>query len=210
MKVLLFGAHGPTGRYIASQLSGQCISFKVLLRRAAHSLEFAALGADIVLGDLTQDFSDAFDADVTHVIYAAGSTGLGREEERQIDRDAVKCTADHAKRLGVRKLVVISSLSAPWPELLPGGLHYSLMKREGDDHVVASGVDYVILRPGPLSDERGVGTIALVSDRRANMVPVAREDVAAAAVTSLRKDVTRKVIGFIGGSTPIAQALREG
>jgi uncharacterized protein YbjT (DUF2867 family) len=209
MNVLVIGAHGRTGRHIARQLHARSIPFKVLLRRAAHEPEFAALGAAIVLGDLAQDFSDAFDAEVTHVIYAAGSTGSGgREEERQIDRDAVKQTADHANRLGVRKLIVISSLSAPWPELLPSGLHYSQMKREGDDYVEASGVDYVILRPGELSDERGVGTIALASERQANPLPVAREDVATAAVESLANDLSRKVIGFVGGPTPIAQALR--
>jgi len=212
MKVLMFGAHGRTGRHIARQLHAQSLPFKVLLRQAAHEPEFAALGAGVVLGDLAQDFSDAFDADVTHVIYAAGSTqSSGREEERQIDRDAVKHTADHSKRLGVRKLIVISSLSAYWEQQTPADLqHYSQMKREGDDYVEASGVDYVILRPGELSDERGVGTIALETEWQPNALPVAREDVATAAVTSLRNDLTRKVIGFVGGPTPIAQALRDG
>src|SRR5258708_19492218 len=85
MKVLLIGAHGRTGRHIARQLRAASLPFKVLLRKSAHRGEFAALGAEIVLGDLTNDFSHAFD-DVTHVIYAAGSAeSEGVNEERAIN-----------------------------------------------------------------------------------------------------------------------------
>jgi len=38
------------------------------------------------------------------------------------------------------------------------------MKREGDDYVIASGIDYVILRPGRLSDDVGAGTIQLATE----------------------------------------------
>ncbi|HEV7835117.1 MAG TPA: NAD(P)H-binding protein, partial [Caballeronia sp.] len=53
MKVLLIGAHGRTGRHIARQLRAASLPFKVLLRKSAQRGEFAALGAEIVLGDLT-------------------------------------------------------------------------------------------------------------------------------------------------------------
>ncbi|MEA3127298.1 MAG: hypothetical protein QOD67_4317, partial [Caballeronia sp.] len=156
MKVLLIGAHGRTGRHIARQLRAASLPFKVLLRKSAQRGEFAALGAEIVLGDLTQDFSHTFD-DVTHVIYAAGSAeSEGVNEERAIDRDAVQRTADYAKRRRTKQLVVISAISAYWPKSSPLALkHYSKMKREADDYVQASGVPYVILRPGPLSDDIG-------------------------------------------------------
>lgn len=71
MKVLLIGAHGRTGRLIAQGLHDHAAPFRALLRKSAHKSEFAALGAEIVLGDLDQDFSHVFD-DITHVIYAAG------------------------------------------------------------------------------------------------------------------------------------------
>jgi uncharacterized protein YbjT (DUF2867 family) len=208
MKVLLIGAHGRTGRHIAQQLRAASLPFKVLLRKSAHRGEFAALGAEIILGDLTNDFSHAFD-DVTHVIYAAGSAeSEGVNEERAIDRDAVQRTADYAKRRRTKQLVVISAISAYWPKSSPLALkHYSKMKREADDYVQASGVPYVILRPGPLSDDVGRGTIALCTQRSADAAPVSRDDVARITVACVKRDVRDEVIGFVGGDVPIADVL---
>ena len=72
LKVLLIDAHGRTGRLIAQRLHDEAIPFRAMLRKSAHRSEFAAMGAEIVFGDLTNDFSHAFD-DITYVIYAAGS-----------------------------------------------------------------------------------------------------------------------------------------
>ncbi|MGX7002598.1 SDR family oxidoreductase [Caballeronia sp. KNU42] len=208
MKVLLIGAHGRTGRHIARQLRAASLPFRVLLRKSAHRGEFAALGAEIVLGDLTNDFSHTFD-DITHVIYAAGSAeSEGVNEERAIDRDAVQRTADYAKRRRTKQLVIISAISAYWPKSNPLALrHYAKMKREADDYVQASGVPYVILRPGPLSDEIGRGTIALSSQRNADAAPVSRDDVARIAVACIQRDVRDEVIGFIGGDVRIDDVL---
>jgi uncharacterized protein YbjT (DUF2867 family) len=208
MKVLLIGANGRTGRHVARQLRAASLPFKVLLRKSAQRGEFAALGAQIVLGDLTHDFSHAFD-DVTHVVYAAGSAeSEGVNEERAIDRDAVQRTADYAKRRRTQQLVVISAISAYWPESSTLQLkHYSKMKREADDYVQASGVPYVILRPGALSDETGRGTIALATDRNASTLPVSRDDVARVTVACITRGVRDEVIGFVGGDTPIDVAL---
>lgn len=217
MTILLIGAHGRTGQHIARRLAAARLPFKVLLRRAEQAGMFRALRAQIVLGDLTRDFSHAFDG-VTGVIYAAGSAeSEGDKEERQIDRDAVKLTADLVARRRAGKLVVISAISAYWPERSPLGLqHYSQMKREGDDYVIAHSqrVDYVILRPGPLSDGPATGTIALATERAASATPVSRADVADVTVRVLTGDVHRAVIGFVGGDVPvdaaIAAAVREG
>jgi uncharacterized protein YbjT (DUF2867 family) len=208
MKVLLIGAHGRTGRHIAVQLHAAALPFKVLLRKSAHRGEFAALGADIALGDLTEDFSHVFD-DITHVVYAAGSAETeGVNEERAIDRDAVQRTADYSKRRRTRQLVVISAISAYWPERSPLALrHYSRMKREADVYVQKSGVPYVILRPGALSDESGRGTIALATDRGVNPLPVAREDVARVTLECIRRGTRDEVIGFVGGDVPIGDVL---
>lgn len=208
MKVLLIGAHGRTGRHIARQLRTASLPFKVLLRKSAHRGEFAALGAEIVLGDLTNDFSHAFD-DVTHVVYAAGSAeSEGVNEERAIDRDAVQRTADYAKRRRTKQLVVISAISAYWPESSPLALkHYSKMKRQADDYVQTSGVPYVILRPGALCDEFGRGTIALSTQRGLNAAPVSREDVARVTVACITRDVRDEVIGFVGGDARIDDVL---
>lgn len=208
MKILLIGAHGRTGRQIAKHLNKEAIPFRALLRQSAHKSEFVALNAEIALGDLTEDFSHTLDG-ITHIIYAAGSAeSEGVTEERTIDRDAVHRTADYAKQRHVQQLIVISAISAYWPERSPLALkHYSRMKREADDYVEKSGVPYVILRPGPLSDEPAAGTIALTTERTENAAPVSREDVALVAIESIKRNLNDKVIGFIGGKEPITTAL---
>jgi uncharacterized protein YbjT (DUF2867 family) len=205
-KILLIGATGRTGRALADLLQGHReFSLTALVRRPGYSLP----GAQCVVADLNHDFSAAF-AGVSHVIYAAGSAeSEGAAEETAIDRDAVMRCADYGLAHNVRKLVVISALSAYWPENSPAALrHYSEMKRAGDDYVVASGIDYVILRPGPLSDAPGVGKIALTEQRHDDAPPVARQDVAWAALEAIKLGVSHKIVGFVGGSVPIEQALR--
>ncbi|MGS0893391.1 SDR family oxidoreductase [Burkholderia stagnalis] len=205
-KLLLIGATGRTGQACADLLLKQP-EFEVtaLVRRQGYALP----GARVVEADLTDDFSAAFQG-VTHVIYAAGSAeSEGAAEEEQVDRDAVARAAGYALAGNVQKLVVISSLSAYWPERSPDALrHYSRMKREGDERVIASGVDYVILRPGPLTDDPGVGKIALTEERIDPAPPVSRQDVAWAAIEAIKLGISRKIIGFVGGSVPIEQALR--
>ncbi|KWE54494.1 NAD-dependent dehydratase [Burkholderia ubonensis] len=205
-KVLLIGATGRTGQACADLLLKQP-EFEVtaLVRRHGFTLP----GAKVIEADLAGDFSHAFQG-VTHAIYAAGSAESdGAAEEEQVDRDAVARAADYALACNVQKLVVISSLTAYWPERSPDALrHYSQMKREGDDYVIASGVDYVILRPGPLADEPGVGKIALTEERLDPAPPVSRQDVAWAAIEAIKLGISRKTIGFVGGGVPIEQALR--
>jgi uncharacterized protein YbjT (DUF2867 family) len=206
MKVLLIGATGRTGVALADLLlKQQDFEVTALVRQPDYTLP----GAKVIVTDLTGDFSAAFKG-ITHAIYAAGSAeSEGATEEEQIDRDAVARAAEYAKAHNVQKLVVISALSAYDPERATEALrHYARMKREGDERVIASGVDYVILRPGPLSDGPGIGKIALAEARPDDPVPVARQDVAWAAIESIKLGISRKTIGFVGGSVPIEQALR--
>ncbi|SAK94972.1 SDR family oxidoreductase [Caballeronia ptereochthonis] len=208
LKVLLIGAHGRTGRLIARRLHEESLPFRAMLRKSAHKSEFAAMGAEIVLGDLINDFSHAFD-DITHVIYTAGSAETeGVHQERAIDRDAVMRTADYAKRRRVQQLVVVSALSAFHPQRNPLPLrHYSRMKREADEYVAQRGVPYAILRPGPLSDEPAHGAIGLASERTEHMPAVSREDVARIVVRCVTLGISDRMIAFVGGDEPIDAAL---
>lgn len=204
MKVLLIGAHGRTGCLIARRLHDEAIPFRAMLRKSAHKSEFAAMGAEIVLGDLTNDFSHTFD-DITHVIYAAGSAATeGVHEQRAIDRDAVMRTADYAKRRRVQQLVVVSALSAFYPERSGFALrHYSRMKREADAYVAHRGVPYAILRPGPLSDEPARHAVALADALTERKPEVARADVASIAVRCVTLGISNRMIAFVGGGEPI-------
>ncbi len=208
MSILLIGASGRTGRLVAEKLHAGAMPFRAMLRNVAKNDEFKLLGASTVIADLEGDFSPAFDGART-VIYAAGSAETeGVEQERLIDRDAVIKSVDYAKRHGIHTFVVISALLASAPERSPEALrHYAQMKRESDDYVIASGLNFLVLRPGELTMNLGTGTIEIVSDPDTPRVPVTRHDVAKVVVEALKIGLVNKTIGFAGGNAPIFEAL---
>jgi uncharacterized protein YbjT (DUF2867 family) len=210
MTILLIGASGRTGRLIAEKLHDAASPYRALIRNPARSDEFSRLGASPVIADLNGDFSHAFEGART-AIYAAGSAETeGPDQERLIDRDAVCKSVDYARQHGVKRFVVVSALLADDPEHSPELLrHYARMKRESDDYVVASGLDYVVLRPGTLTMDPGVGTIRIVSDARSAHEPMAREDVAGVVIEVLNLGLVRKVVSFAGGDVAIRDALLE-
>jgi uncharacterized protein YbjT (DUF2867 family) len=73
--------------------------------------------------------------------------------------------------------------------------------------VVASGLSYTIVRPGPLSDAPGTGRVAAgVSVPHAE---IAREDVAGTLVACLDEPGTSGVtFELMGGGEPIDEAIR--
>jgi uncharacterized protein YbjT (DUF2867 family) len=207
MTTLLIGANGRSGRPTAARLGEANIPFRAMVRDERQKEQFSGLGADVVVADLTKDFSHAFDG-VDTVVFTAGSAETeGAESERLIDRDAVIKAVDFAKQRGVKRFILISTLLAPAPESGPEALrHYVQMKRESDDYLINSGLNYVVLRPGPLTMDPAAGTIAVTDDPAARQ-PVAREDVATVVLEVLRKGLGSKVIGFTGGEVPIGEAL---
>jgi uncharacterized protein YbjT (DUF2867 family) len=208
MTTLLIGANGRSGRPIATRLAEAKIPFRAMIRDEQQQEHFSRLGADVVVADLTEDFSHALDG-VDTVIFTAGSAETeGSESERLIDRDAIIKAVDYAKQRGIQRFIVISTLLAPAPERGPEALrHYVQMKRESDDYLINSGLDYVVLRPGPLTTEPGTGRIAVTEDPSARK-PVAREDVAAVVMEALQGGLSNRIIGFIGGDVPIREALK--
>jgi uncharacterized protein YbjT (DUF2867 family) len=208
MSILLIGAGGRTGRLVAAKLHGAGIAFRALIRRDAQSSYFTELGASPVIADLTHDFSAAL-AGAHTVIYTAGSAETeGAEQERLIDRDAVKKAVDYAKQHGTDRFVVVSTLLAYAPERAPEALrHYAQMKRESDDYLIGSGLDYLVLRPGTLTMEPGAGTIKIVLDAQSAREPVAREDVAEVVLEALRAGLVNRTVGFAGGDEPVDDAL---
>ncbi len=205
VKILLIGAASRTGQALVDLFSKQP-DFEIiaLMRDPDH----APPSTPVLPASWKDDFFAAF-TDASYAIYAAGSIETAStSEEQQMDRDTVARAAAYTKANKLHKLVVISSLAAYWPERNPRALqHYARMKREGDEAVIASNINYVILRPGPLADAPGVGTIAL-TENQDHVTPVARQDVAWAAIEAIKLNISQKIIGFVGGSVPIDQALR--
>ena len=82
------------------------------------------------------------------------------------------------------------------------------MKREADNALVASDLEWVILRPGTLISEDGNG---LVNANRA--IPygkVARGNVAATLAALIDSpEINREIIELTNGNTPVLDAIRS-
>ena len=204
MSALLIGATGRTGIHLATRLHQQGTALRVIIRDPARQPLFAELGAQALVIDLRDDFSRAFDG-IDTVIYAAGSSeDEGDSEERAIDRDAIVAACDYARRYRCQRFALISTLLAGEPERSPPGLgHYARMKAEADEHLINSGLDYLILRPGSLSDAPGRGGVRPLEHQADETGPVSRHDVAHVCVAALDAGLCNRILGFGAGPEKI-------
>jgi uncharacterized protein YbjT (DUF2867 family) len=104
---------------------------------------------------------------------------------------------------------MISSIGADDPsagseEMRP----YLQAKADADAALVASGLDYTIVRPGFLTDDPGTARVTAGPDVERAEIP--REDVAAVLVGALDQPRTiGKTFVVVSGDTPIPDALLQ-
>ena len=86
MDVLVIGANGQVGRNIVKELADTNHNAVAMVRKEEQKAKMEELGASkVVLADLEEDFSNAFD-NVDAVIFAAGSgPKTGAEKTLTID-----------------------------------------------------------------------------------------------------------------------------
>lgn len=180
-----------------------------MVRKEAYRGDVEALGAESVMGDLTDPASlrDAVEG-CDAAIFAAGSGG---EDVRGVDRDGAIALMDAAEAAGVERFVMLSAMNADAPEESPEGLReYLRAKAEADDYLRGTDLSWTILRPGSLTDEPGTGMIRTGAhlDRESGTIP--REDTAATLVASLDEPATEGVtFEVLSGETPIEAALDD-
>ncbi|HEY8591065.1 MAG TPA: NAD(P)-binding oxidoreductase, partial [Naasia sp.] len=111
---------------------------------------------------------------------------------------------------GVRRFVQISAIGVDEP--LPDDTEevwaaYVAAKRDADEALRASGLDWTILRPGGLTDDEGTGEVRIGPTVPRGSIP--REDVAAVVAEVIEEE---RSIGrqweVVAGDAPIAEALR--
>jgi len=211
MVVAIAGAHGKIAMRLTALLTADGDSVVGLIRNSDHAREVGERGASPVVCDLERATSDEVataisGADAT--VFAAGA-GPGSDAERKLsmDRDGAIKLLDGAKAAGVPRFVIVSSVGAERP---PDGDDvfsvYLRAKAEADEAVQASDRDWMIVRPGRLTDDRGTSRVRIDAAPFRGHVP--RDDVAAVIARLLHDPrVSRRVLYVNGGEQPIEQAL---
>ncbi|BAU56559.1 oxidoreductase ylbE [Halorhodospira halochloris] len=210
MHILVVGAHGQIGSLLVERLAPSRHEVRAMVRYPDQQPALAARGAsETVVADLERDCREAVRG-VEGVIFTAGSGPLtGADKTDSVDRRGAKRIISAAEDAGVRRFIMVSAMRTECPEQAPEKLRYYLdAKREADEHLRNSSLDWTIVRPGRLLDTPGKGRIKFGEDLDYGEIP--RSDVA--ALLGALIDVpasSRRILDAVTGETPIKQAIRE-
>jgi uncharacterized protein YbjT (DUF2867 family) len=208
-EVAIAGAHGQIGRRLTRLLVARGDRVRGLIRNPDHADDVRADGGEPVICDLesasVEEIASAV-AGADAAVFAAGAgPGSGAERKWTMDRDgAVKLLEASPPRY-----VIVSSIGTDNP---PDGDDvfsvYLRAKAEADAAVAASDLDWTIVRPGSLTDDRGEGRVTLSVDPVRDRI--ARDDVAAVLAAVLAEPRTvGKILYLVRGDDPIDVALES-
>lgn len=212
MRVFIIGVSGAVGRLLAGRLTARGDSVAGLVRRQAQQRDLAERGVIARVAELATVDAPALAAmfgQVDAVVYTAGSNGGDRGVTAAIDGDGVITALEAASRAGVSRFALVSVL----PEAARGQGHspdeefYFAVKKLVEVRVTESDLDWLILRPSMLTDQPGIGTVALGPAQPHD--EISREDVAQTLAELLHEPrIRRQILELNQGTTPIAVAVR--
>ncbi|WP_164072729.1 MULTISPECIES: NAD(P)H-binding protein [Stenotrophomonas] len=212
-QVFIVGAAGKVGRSLAQQASARGHRVLALHRAQEQAAELTALGARPVQGDLLQLDVAALAAlmkgcDV--VVFSAGAGGKGGASMTDaIDGRGLEMAVAAAQAAAVPRFLLVSAFpeAGRGKHLSDTFENYMVVKKRADVHLAESPLDWVILRPGTLTDEPGTGRV-----RAGLAIPygnIARADVAATLLALIEHPQLRRcIIELTEGDTPVFDALQ--
>ncbi|WP_414567096.1 SDR family oxidoreductase [Nostoc sp. CCY 9925] len=192
--IFLAGASRGVGREIAQCLRRQQLKVKALLRTLTVASELEKIGIQVVQGDALNvgDVERAIQADeqIDTVISTIG--GLPADGQRP-DYLGNKNLVDAAVKAGVQNFILVSSIGAGdsvnalSPQALAALGTVLAEKDKAEQHLIASGLTYTIIRPGGLKSEPATGNGVLTEDPRI-IGSINRQDVAELVCRCLNSD----------------------
>lgn len=214
--ILVVGSTGMVGRDICRRLARAGVAARALVRPTsdpAKVVELRALGLEIVEGDLRDAASLAAACQgATAVISTASSMPFayqpGVNDIATTDRDGVIKLIDAAAATGVQRFIATTfsgNLDLPFP--------LRDAKRAVERHLVASGLDWTILRPSCFMEvwlspavgfDPAAATATIYGDGTKPISWIAATDVAAFAVASLDNPCASRATLELGGPEAIA------
>lgn len=210
MQVAIAGAHGQIAMRLIRRLVARGDTVVGLIRNPDHAPDVEEAGARAEVCDLEQatvtQLADLV-AGCDGAVFAAGAgPGSGAERKLTIDRDGAIKLLEATAASGAR-FVIVSSVGAEDP---PSGDDvfevYLRAKAEADAAVMDSDREWVVIRPGPLTNDAGTGRARI--DTTPFRGEVSRDDVAEVLALALHEPRAAGHILYVGGgSEPIEQAL---
>ncbi|HKG51764.1 MAG TPA: NAD(P)-binding oxidoreductase [Actinomycetales bacterium] len=221
MLVVIAGGHGQVARRLSRALVAQGHTVIGLIRNREHATDLQEDGARPVVLDLeavsVDEVSQVLNG-ADAVVFAAGAgPGSGDARKQTVDLGAAVLLADAAELVGVRRYLQVSSMGVEsvrdgaTPEGVdPGFVVYLRAKLAAEEDLRRRDLDWLVVRPGRLTDEPGTGRVRL--DAATGRSDVPREDVAAvlaALLERLRRNPAsgRRVLELVAGEDPVEEAV---
>lgn len=217
VKILIAGANGKVGTILAGKLWGHSGFSPVgLIRDVRQQTKFTALGVPSIVGDLEEGVS-SFLPGLDAVIFTAGSGArTGPEKTTDVDQNAAIKLMGDCESAGVRRFLMVSAIGADPNSDSTRIQHYLRAKGVADSRLRSSKLDYTIIAPGTLIDERGTGRIQVAKDLGFHGY-LPREDLAESIIECLKnynsigktiqvvsggQKVKDAIVGLVGGGLP--------
>jgi uncharacterized protein YbjT (DUF2867 family) len=211
MDVLVAGAHGQIGRRLLRLLAARGNNARGLIRNPDHAADLEADGAHPILCDLEVDDVRPHIGGAAALVFAAGAgPGSGAERKRTVDFGAAVKLIEAAWELGVARYVMVSSMGTFDIAHADAAMQpYFQAKRDADDALIGSGLDWTIIHPGRLTNAPGTGFVELGPA----LTPggeIPRDDVALAIFHTLHAPNTiRAQFDLLSGTTPVDVAIGD-
>lgn len=167
--ILVFGGTRGTGLAIIKILAGRGEEVTAFVRPTSDVSQLETLGVDLFVGD-------ALDRDSVKAAFDAGSfraviSSLGGGRDSSVDDVGTINVVEGAKASGVERMVMVSSIGAgESTDAIPFFVRWILgpaleRKTKAENHLMASGLIYTIIRPGGLGEGPATGT-GVLSDNQ--------------------------------------------
>lgn len=191
MRVAVVGANGKIGQQLVKLLHNDAEHEAVaLVRKEAQQKQWQDNGVEARLADLEGTLAHLADAlaGVDAIAFTAGSGGnSGDDKTLLVDLDGAVKTMEAAQAAGIKRFVMVSAWQANnrenWAdELKP----YYAAKHYADRELMRSDLEWTIVRPGALTDDKGSGRVDIGEQLPAGKIP--REDVAHVLLGCLTTD----------------------
>jgi nucleoside-diphosphate-sugar epimerase len=195
LRIALAGASRGVGREIARCLQSASYSVTALVRSNAARADLEAMGLQVIV-------ADALDADAVNRALSACAPvdvvistigGVPQDGGERSDYLGNRNLIDGAVQTGVPRFILVTSIGSAEsavalpPQVLQVLGPVLLEKEQAEQHLIASGLTYTIIRPGGLKSEPATGQGVLTADPTV-AGPIHRADVAELVCRCLASD----------------------
>ncbi|ODV92305.1 hypothetical protein CANCADRAFT_84553 [Tortispora caseinolytica NRRL Y-17796] len=216
--ITIIGGHGKIARILTPLLVKRGVQVHNVIRKSEQMSAIKALGGNPVLFDVenrsSEELQDAVRGSDALIFAAGAGGGSTKEAKHTIDYGCSVKAVDACKAVGIKRFVQISFIGVENegnPEIEGEIFHaYRIAKRQADHYLRETNLDWTVVRPGALTDDKGDNSVILGYDLAGEKGSVKRANVALLIDAVLQNNNTiHKNIDVLDGPDPVEKALAE-